>query len=118
MLAASVVLSGLAFAAETALDRYVAKPDPNYKYELVSTTPGPGYTTYVLDMTSQQFRTAAEVNRPIWKHWLTIVKPDKVASNTGFLFITGGSVNDKPPAQPDAMLTSAALATAGYRTSL
>jgi PhoPQ-activated pathogenicity-related protein len=109
--AASLLLSGFAFAAETALDRYVAKSDPNYKYEVVSTTPGQGYTTYVLELTSQQFRTAAEVDRPIWKHWLTIVKPDKVASNTGFLFVTGGSINDKPPAHPDAMLTSAALAT-------
>jgi PhoPQ-activated pathogenicity-related protein len=98
-------------AAETALDRYVAKPDPNYKYELVSTTPGPGYTTYVLDLTSQQWRSSEDVNKPIWKHWLTIVKPDKVASTTGFLFITGGSVTDKGPTQPDPMLTSAALAT-------
>lgn len=111
VLAACFILYGRASAAETALDRYVAKPDPNYKYEVVSTVPGPGYTTYVLEMTSQQFRTAAEVDHPIWKHWLTIVKPDKVASSTGFLFITGGSINDKPPAQPDAMLTSAALAT-------
>ena len=27
-------------AAETALDRYVKKPDPTYHYELVSTIPG------------------------------------------------------------------------------
>ena len=107
----SLLLAASAPAAETALDRYVANPDPNYKYELVSTIPGPGYTTYVLDLTSQQWRTSEDVNKPIWKHWLTIVKPDKVSSATGFLFITGGSVIDKAPTQPDPMLTSAALAT-------
>ncbi len=108
---AALIFAASSCAAETALDRYIAKPDSNYKYELVSTTPGPGYTTYVLDMTSQQWRTSADVNKPIWKHWLTIVKPDQVSSTTGFLFLTGGSVADQAPTQPDPMLTSAALAT-------
>src|ERR1700722_9033424 len=110
---ATVVLAGpLAWAAEkTALDRYVAAADPNYKYELVSKTPGEGFTTYVLEMTSQQWRSKAEVDKPIWKHWLTIVKPEVVKSETGFLYITGGSNNDKPPAAPDAMLPTLALAT-------
>lgn len=98
-------------ASQTALDRYVAAPDPNYKYELVSTIPGEGYTAYVLSMTSQQWKTTAEVDQPVWKHWVTIVKPDRVASSIGFLYITGGSNGSKPPAQPDAMLTSLALAT-------
>jgi hypothetical protein len=79
-----------AFAAETALDRYVKKPDPTYRYELVRTAPGEGYTTYTIDLTSQTWRTAAEVDHSVWKHWLTIVKPDKVATTTGYLFITGG----------------------------
>jgi len=83
-------------AAETALDRYVKKPDPTYKYELVKTIPGQGYTTYIIDLTSQTWRTPAEVNRSVWKHWLTIVKPDVVKYTTGFLFITGGNNNDKP----------------------
>src|SRR5690349_7300180 len=79
-------------AAETALDRYVKKPDPTYKYELVRTMPGQGYTTYIIDLTSQTWRTAAEVDHPVWKHWLTIVRPDQVSGNIGYLFITGGSV--------------------------
>ena len=37
-----------AFAADTALDRYVKKPDATYKYELVSITRSAGYTTYVI----------------------------------------------------------------------
>ena len=71
MLAASL---GLA-EESTVLDRYVASPDPNYHYDLISTIPGDGYRGFVLEMTSQQWREAREVDRPIWKHWLTIVAP-------------------------------------------
>src|SRR6266849_2398354 len=84
----------------TGLDKYVEAADSNYHYELVKTIPGDGYTTYMLDMTSQAWRTAAEVDHPIWKHWLTISRPDQVKGTTGFLFITGGSINDKAPDKP------------------
>ena len=41
----------------TALDEYIAAPDPSYDYHLVSTIPGDGVTTYVLEMTSQTWLT-------------------------------------------------------------
>jgi PhoPQ-activated pathogenicity-related protein len=100
-----------AFAADTALDRYVKKPDATYKYELVSTTRGEGYTTYVIDLTSQTWRQPSEVDRTIWKHWLTVVKPDRVASTTGFLFITGGSIKDKAPSRVNQSYIENALTT-------
>src|SRR5215813_9958052 len=71
-----------AFAADpvngpkTALDEYVAKPDPTYEWKVVKTIPGDGVTTFVVDLTSQTWRTPADVDRPVWKHWLTVVKPD------------------------------------------
>lgn len=92
----------------TALDKYVQAPDPSYKYELVKTIPGEGYTAYVLDMTSQTWRSPEEVDRTVWKHWLTIVKPDQVATDIGFLFITGGSNRDKAPERADAMVAAMA----------
>ena len=95
---------------ETALDRYVAAADPSYRYELLSTETGDAYTANVLEMTSQQWRTAAEVDRPIWKHWLTIVRPEHVATNTGLLVVSGGS-NEKPPPKVGSLLTQLALAT-------
>ncbi|MDQ1255461.1 MAG: hypothetical protein QG656_52 [Candidatus Hydrogenedentes bacterium] len=88
----------------TALDRYVAKPDPNYAFKLISTSEGKDWKGYVLEMTSQQWRTAEEVDRPIWKHWLTIVYPKKVTSPTAFLLIGGGSNDGKPPKGGDTML--------------
>src|SRR5690349_6992281 len=62
----------------TALDRYVAKPDPNYRFQLVSIQKVEGATAYVLSMTSQAWRTPAEVNRTQWEHWITVIQPAEV----------------------------------------
>ena len=88
----------------TALDRYVAAPDTNYSFQLVSTLPGSGYTTFVLEMHSQAWLTTNEVNQPVWRHWLTIVRPDDVQSSTGLLFITGGSLDRPAPKSIDGNL--------------
>jgi len=98
-------------AGHTALDRYVAAPDPNYKYELARTSAGRGYTQYVYDMISQKWRTEQDVDHPLWHHWLTIIVPDKVEKTTGFLYLTGGSINSDPPEQPDALVTALATTT-------
>src|SRR5688572_6825501 len=67
--------------ARTALDRYVQAPDTNYSFRLASAIKGDGYTTYMIDMISQVWLTTNEVARPLWQHWLTLVKPDKVTSD-------------------------------------
>jgi PhoPQ-activated pathogenicity-related protein len=64
-----------AWAAETALDLYVAKPDSAYSYQHYATDNAVVYTTYFLEMVSQQWRTAAEVDRPVWEHDLAITVP-------------------------------------------
>jgi PhoPQ-activated pathogenicity-related protein len=108
----SLVLATPVIAAEeTALDRYVAAPDPAYEYHLVRTVKGKGVTAYVLDMTSQKFLTKKEVNHPIWKHWVIIVKPDRVEHNTGMLFIGGGSIGRAAPKGAAGEMVQIALAT-------
>ncbi len=98
LVALLLVVAGKATtAAETALDRYIAAPDAVYAWKLASTSKGDGYTTYVLEMTSQTWRTDKDVDRPVWKHSLTIIKPDQARGNTAFLFIGGGSNRDKLP---------------------
>src|SRR5688572_32621505 len=84
--AAIAALSVSARAQQTALDRYVAKPDTAYSWKLVNTTQGEGYKAFVLELTSQHWRTGKDVDRPIWKHWLTLVKPDSPATNKALLF--------------------------------
>lgn len=108
----------LALAQPTALDRYVAKPDPAYKYELVKTLSGAGYTAYVIDLTSQQYRTEAEISHSLWTHWLTIIKPDEVRSSTAFLFISGGSVTAKAPEKPDSVALEIALSSHSVTVAL
>src|SRR6266481_164646 len=83
----------------TALDRYVHTPDTNYSYHLASTIKGDGYTTYIIDLVSQSWLTTNEVERPLWQHWLTLVKPDKVASSIGLLFINGCSHKTNAPSK-------------------
>jgi PhoPQ-activated pathogenicity-related protein len=81
----------------TPLDDYVAKRDATYGWKLVSATPGDGFTTYVLDLKSQSWRAAPEVDRSVWQHWLTIVKPDVVKHDVAFLRIGGGANGGAPP---------------------
>jgi PhoPQ-activated pathogenicity-related protein len=98
---------------ETALDRYVAKPDPTYKYELVKTIEDPEFKCHILHMTSQTWRTAEEVDRPVWEHDVTIVVPTSVDTETAMLYIDGGKNGGAPPDGPNPLLTQIALITKG-----
>lgn len=95
----------------TALDRYVAKADPSYGYTLISTTEGEEVTSYVLEMTSQTWRSADEVDQPVWKHWLTIACPKKPSSKTAFILISGGHNGDDPPRAAGSLLRQVAKTT-------
>ncbi len=79
------------------LDEFLAQPNPDYQWSLNSTFAGVGFTGYVLDFTSQSWRTADEVSEPIWHHWLTILVPDVVQSDTALLLVDGGSRFSGPP---------------------
>lgn len=110
-------LSLSAESPQTALDMYVHKADSHYHYELVEKTPHLGYTAYLLRMTSQEWRSASEVNQPVWRHWMTIYRPDAVTSSTGLLFITGGATSEIHP-EPNQMLASIATTTKSVVTEL
>src|SRR5215470_1732517 len=99
LVAAVLLFTSVSAAQETALDRYVAQKDSVYGWSLVRTIPGKGYQTHVLELTSQSWRTEKDVDRPAWKHWLTIVRPDRIRSTKAFLLIGGGSNNDPAPAK-------------------
>jgi PhoPQ-activated pathogenicity-related protein len=110
-LLASVLFAALSWAAPTTpLDDFIAKPDDSYAWKKVSSIPGLGYTGYVLELTSQMWRTKEEVDQPLWKHWLIVIQPAKVAYTTGFLVISGG--NNKRPAPEKVSTELAMIATA------
>ena len=98
-------------SAQTALDRYVAAPDANFSWKVARELPAEGVTATLIEMTSQQWLTDKEVERPLWTHWITIVRPATVTSDAGLLFISGGSNEREPPARPAAWLVDAARDT-------
>ena len=81
----------------TPLDQYVAAADPAYAWEAVRDLQGDGCTAHVLKMTSQTWRTAEDVDRTVWWHWLTIVEPEEIRSDTALLYINGGKNDDPAP---------------------
>jgi PhoPQ-activated pathogenicity-related protein len=98
-------------AEETALDRYVAKPDATYSWKVARTVTSEGATQYIVDLTSQTWRTEKDVDRPVWKHWLNVVKPAKPNSQTAWLFIGGGANGGDAPQSADQMTLKIAQAT-------
>jgi PhoPQ-activated pathogenicity-related protein len=102
----------------TALDEYVAAPDPNYTFVLTNTIPEKDCTIYVVEMTSQAWLTTNEVDHPLWKHWLIIAKPKEVTSSKSLLFISGGSNGRPPPNSADRNFVQMALATKSVVTEL
>ena len=111
-----LVTGGVAAAEETTqgptpLDRYVAQPDPSYRWSLHEPLESDGLTTYVVDLTSQTWRTTDSVDRPVWRHWLLVAKPAKVTTRTAFLFITGGSSGREAPRSTPHEIQQIALST-------
>ena len=95
----------------TALDDYIAKKDSTYSWRLAETKEANDHTTFAIELTSQTWRTAEEVDRPVWKHWLMVVRPKTLKSETGFLFIGGGSHRETPPDSIEGFLAKMAVGT-------
>lgn len=95
---------------QTALDRYVAAPDPSFHFQLNHAQDGKGYRAFFVDLTSQTWLTDKEVDRPVWKHSLIVVEPSEVRTSTGVLLIGGGD-NSRAPQRPDDNAVAMALMT-------
>ena len=105
---AILVVSG---AWGTPLDDYVAADDPNFAYTEVGTVAGTGYTGHIYDMTSQSWRSAAEVDRPIWQHWVRVIVPDTVSQTKALLFIGGRNNGEPAPTDVDNSMAAIAVTT-------
>lgn len=108
---AATLAAPFARAQETALDRYVQREDPTYSWKIVRETPGDAGTQYLVELTSQTWRTEKDVDRPVWKHWLFVVRPKETTSKIGFLFIGGGANGREAPAAADGRTMAIAQAT-------
>lgn len=98
-------------ARQTALDKYVAAPDPHYAYERVHTRSSPAGQIHVLRLISQSWLTPAEVDRTVWEHWLLVAVPAEVRHRTALLFIGGGRNRSEPPSSMEGDLVRLAVET-------
>ncbi len=79
------------------LREFVQSEDPAYTYSLESEGAGVGYSTYFIQMDSQQWRTEEEITPSVWSHWMTLVVPDVTTTTKAHLVIVGGSVSEDLP---------------------
>ncbi|MCC6591210.1 MAG: PhoPQ-activated pathogenicity-related family protein [Bryobacterales bacterium] len=115
---AAVIAVACLSGAETVLDRYIKKPDSTYQWKVVGDVPCGGCKATVIDMTSQTWRTAQEVDRPVWKHWVTVIRPQTVKYKTALLFIAGGNIRGRAPERADPMLVNFARETGAVMIEL
>ncbi len=79
----------------TALEEYVRAPDEHYRFEIADVDREPLLTQYTIRMQSQAWNPGGLVlNRPIWEHGIALFVPRSITTDTGLLYITGGS-NDE-----------------------
>ncbi|MDZ4860525.1 MAG: PhoPQ-activated protein PqaA family protein [Candidatus Hydrogenedentes bacterium] len=99
--------------ATTALDDYVAKPDPAFAYDpaaAVETKTG-NYTAKVYKMVSQEWLDTTKVDKPKWEHWVTVIVPNDIAHDQALVFINGGSNEGDEAPKPDGQLAQVAMMT-------
>jgi PhoPQ-activated pathogenicity-related protein len=98
-------------AERTPLDEYLAKPDAVYSWKVAKTVTGNPATTSIIRLTSQTWLDKNKVDRPVWEHWLVVVKPEEIKTDKAFLIISGSS-NDRPmPNDADSVVERIAEAT-------
>ncbi|MFL0803123.1 MAG: thrombospondin type 3 repeat-containing protein [Agarilytica sp.] len=105
-------VSALVQGTETALDRYIAKPDAHYSWYEYYNDQQTLTDNYGLAMTSQQWRTEDEVDKPIWQHELEVSVPQEAVwlqKKTAVLLINGGSNRSSfPDREVDDLVTTLA----------
>ena len=55
-------------------------------WKLVANQSADGMSMYVVDMKSQTWLGSDEVDRTVWQHYLTIIKPDTAKASTALMF--------------------------------
>ena len=124
-----VLIATLALSVSTPLDDYVWSEDSQFSWVDTGTTfeghsvdKSNHWTGYVLNMTSQQWLTPADVTGSIWWHYLVVIVPDNVNyKRNATLYITGGDNGGglPDPGGEDIVLASAlAMGTGTITTAL
>jgi len=94
-------------SSATALVEYVGASDPVTSYNMIDSDAHFGWDGYEMVLTSQTWRTAAEVDRPLWEHDMVMVRPWFHGDEVLYL-INGGSNPLKYPT-PDSLYATVAI---------
>ena len=120
LLAAGALLAARAPAAPapqplprhpTPLDLYVRTPDPAYSLPAGRCLRRRRVRAHVLEMTSQTWRRPEEVDRTVWKHWVTIYVPKTVRYRTALLYMGADATPTRCPLRPIPSSSRIAVAT-------
>ena len=116
LLNASVVLSFASEAApvssfNSALMEYVKKPDSSYSWKIEKTLHGKDATTFIIHLRSQTWRSASEVQKPLWEHALIVIRPKKLKFHKALLNVSNGNSRDPLPSEAGDLWLKAAVET-------
>ncbi len=106
------------FETNRPIDEFMKRREGVSQWEVARELKWEGGRAYVLRMTSQRWRSRQEVDRPVWRHWLTVIVPDRVNGRTGFVFVTGGKHQNHPPDKVDESMARIAGLTGSVVTLL
>jgi PhoPQ-activated pathogenicity-related protein len=85
-----VFVTAVVSARAGALENYLAKPDTNYSWKVVSQKQDGQFAVAHLELVSQQWRDSA------WHHHMQVVRPEKIKhAEIALLFITGDGDGQK-----------------------
>ncbi len=107
-----------ASAQPNAIEQYVDAQDTHYSWRIVTRTEHQTHTSIIAELVSQRWLTEAEVDRPVWHHWMSVVIPKQINSDVGLLWIGGGNNLNPAPQSPPEHITRIALATGTVVTEL
>ncbi|MEZ5324119.1 MAG: PhoPQ-activated pathogenicity-related family protein [Verrucomicrobiales bacterium] len=102
----------------TALDEYIQKTDDSYSYKVLLEKKETGYTYFVLELTSQTWRSEKDVDRPVWKHQLNMIVPAVLKSDVSLMVISGGENGREPRDSPRPEYAQFAALTGSVVTEL
>lgn len=97
------------------LDEFVAD-DSGFSYSVGWEKSSTVATSWLLDVTSGEWRSAEEVNRTTWRHDVILTVPKNSDTSTALVIINGGSNDGEPPAQNGDEVSTAELVATLVRT--
>lgn len=102
------------------LERYIIESGPPSYAPAYPPVPieyeGQTVTFHVLDLKSQTFR-AGDVEPAEWQHWLVLVTPPVITTDTALMIISGGRNSDTPRFDPNDLSAEAGIA-AGFAAQM